>query len=127
MSQTFELTHTFRFEAAHSLPHVPADHKCRRLHGHSFSVDVIVRGELDPKLGWLVDYGDIKAAVAPLREQLDHYHLNEIAGLENPTSENLAIWIWDRLQPGLPLLHSLTVRETCNNACTYFGGGDKLR
>lgn len=122
----FELTHTFRFEAAHHLPHVPADHKCRRLHGHSFVVDVVVRGPLDPKLGWLVDYGEIKGAVAPVRERLDHYHLNEIEGLENPTSEMLAVWIWERVHAQLPILHSITVRETCNNACTYFGPGGSL-
>ena len=119
--RTFELTHTFRFEAAHHLPNVPADHKCRRLHGHSFTCDVVVRGDLDEQMGWLVDYGDIKAAVAPLRSQLDHYYLHEVEGLENPTSENIAAWIWDRLLPAMPLLYSVTVRETCNNACTYFG------
>ena len=112
---------TFRFEAAHLLPNVPAEHKCRRLHGHSFATDVVVRGEIDPRLGWLVDYAEIKAAVEPLRQLLDHRHLNEIEGLENPTSENIAIWIWERLLPALPGLAEVRVAETCNNACVYRG------
>jgi 6-pyruvoyltetrahydropterin/6-carboxytetrahydropterin synthase len=115
------LVKDFRFEAAHLLPKVPAGHKCRRLHGHSFQVDVEVCGEVDADLGWLVDYADIQAAFAPLLEQLDHRYLNEIEGLENPTSEILARWIWDRLAPRLPLLARLTVHETCNSRCIYEG------
>jgi 6-pyruvoyltetrahydropterin/6-carboxytetrahydropterin synthase len=116
-----ELQKDFRFESAHHLPHVPADHKCRRLHGHSYRVTVTVRGEVDPVMGWLIDYGDIKEAVAPIRERLDHYYLNEIEGLENPTSEVLAAWIWERLKPLLPCLHSLHVHETCESSCIYRG------
>ena len=83
-----ELRKSFQFEAAHLLPHLPETHKCRRLHGHSFRVEIVVAGECDPQLGWLMDYADIKAAFKPLWEQLDHRYLNEVTGLENPTSEN---------------------------------------
>jgi 6-pyruvoyltetrahydropterin/6-carboxytetrahydropterin synthase len=115
------LSKTFRFEAAHDLPTFPLDHKCRRLHGHSFRFDVIVEGEVDPAKGYLVDYGDIKAAANPLVKRLDHYYLNDIEGLENPTSEVLARWIYDRLKPALPQLSSIIVHETCSSSCTYSG------
>jgi 6-pyruvoyltetrahydropterin/6-carboxytetrahydropterin synthase len=114
-----ELRKTFQFEAAHLLPRLPETHKCRRLHGHSFKVDVVVSGICDPDLGWLIDYADIGAAFRPLWEQLDHRYLNEIPGLENPTSENLAAWIWDRLKPKLPLLAEIMVAETCTARCVY--------
>ena len=94
-----EVFREFRFESAHWLPNVPADHKCRRLHGHSFRVDVHVCGEIDSELGWIVDFGDIDTAFAPIHEAVDHRCLNEVAGLENPTSEHLAQWIWQRLAP----------------------------
>ncbi|TXD41755.1 6-carboxytetrahydropterin synthase QueD [Lujinxingia vulgaris] len=117
-----ELVKEFRFEAAHRLPNVPEGHKCQRLHGHSYRVTVTVRGEVDPQMGWLLDYGDIKAAVKPLIvEQLDHYYLNEIEGLENPTSEVLAGWMWERIKPVLPQLHSLQIHETCESSCIYRG------
>jgi 6-pyruvoyltetrahydropterin/6-carboxytetrahydropterin synthase len=116
-----ELRKTFQFEAAHRLPHVPADHKCARLHGHSFSVEIVVAGECDPKLGWLMDYAEVSAAFKPLLKQLDHYYLNEIAGLDNPTSENVARWIWERLKPALPLLTEIVVAETCQSRCVYRG------
>lgn len=118
---TVELVHRFTFEAAHFLPRVPEDHKCRRMHGHSFAAEVVVRGPVDPSLGWVVDYADIKAAVAPLRHRLDHHLLNEVEGLENPTSEMIAVWIWERLAPTLPGLTEVRVAETCNNACVYRG------
>jgi 6-pyruvoyltetrahydropterin/6-carboxytetrahydropterin synthase len=121
MSPQVELIHRFTFEAAHSLPNVPEDHKCRRLHGHSFAAEIVVRGEVDPKLGWLIDYADIKAAVAPLRDRLDHRHLNEVEGLENPTSEMIAVWIWERLEAPLPGLAEVRVAETCRNSCVYRG------
>lgn len=116
-----ELRKTFQFEAAHLLPHLPATHKCRRLHGHSFKVEVVVAGECDPKLGWLMDYADITAAFKPLWAQLDHYYLNEVIGLENPTSENIAIWIWDKLKPTLTELTEIVVAETCTARCVYRG------
>ena len=115
------LAKSFRFEASHALPNVPADHKCRRVHGHSFRVVVRVRGPVDAHTGWVMDYAEIARAFEPVREALDHRHLNDIAGLANPTSELLAGWIWERLAPSLPMLDSLTVRETCTAACTYRG------
>jgi 6-pyruvoyltetrahydropterin/6-carboxytetrahydropterin synthase len=116
-----ELRKTFQFEAAHLLPHLPQTHKCRRLHGHSFSVEIVVAGECDPKLGWLMDYADITKAFRPLWERLDHYYLNEVPGLENPTSENVATWIWRELKPRLPLLTEVVVAETCTARAVYKG------
>ena len=116
-----EIFKEFGFEAAHRLPTVPEGHKCARLHGHSFRVEVHVRGDLDPRLGWVMDFADLKAAVKPVIAELDHYYLNEIAGLENPTSEVLARWLWARLLPALPTLTRIVVRETCTSGCTYHG------
>jgi 6-pyruvoyltetrahydropterin/6-carboxytetrahydropterin synthase len=117
------LVKDFRFEAAHLLPHVPAGHKCRRLHGHSFRVEVEVAGTVDEDRGWLIDYADIQAAFAPLQDALDHRYLNEIEGLDNPTSEVLARWIWERLAPRLPSLSRITVHETCTSRCVFEGDG----
>lgn len=114
----------FTLEAAHRLPHVPEGHKCARLHGHSFRVEVHVSGPIGEDSGWVMDFADIKAAFAPLHERLDHRYLNEIAGLENPTSERLAAWIWDRLKPALPLLSEIVVHETCTSGCRYCGPSD---
>lgn len=111
----------FTFEAAHRLPYVPAGHKCHRLHGHSFRVEIHVRGEVAPETGWIMDFSDIKAAFKPLHAELDHNFLNEVPGLENPTSENLAMWIWDRLELSLPGLSEVVVRETCTSGCIYTG------
>ncbi|MCS1411881.1 MAG: 6-carboxy-5,6,7,8-tetrahydropterin synthase [Verrucomicrobia subdivision 3 bacterium] len=116
-----ELRKTFQFEAAHLLPLLPEDHKCRRLHGHSFKVEVLIAGACDPELGWLMDYADVSKVFKPLWEQLDHRYLNDVDGLENPTSEVIAKWIWDRLKPELPGLSSIAVEETCNSACIYRG------
>jgi 6-pyruvoyl tetrahydropterin synthase/QueD family protein len=113
------LSKSFHFEAAHDLPTFPADHKCRRLHGHSFRFDVIVEGDVDPAKGYLIDYGEIKKVVDPIVKQLDHYYLNEIEGLSNPTSENLTHWLWERLKPLLPLLSTIRVHETCTSMCEY--------
>lgn len=115
------LTHEFRFEAAHRLPEVPEGHKCARLHGHSFRVEVAVRGPVDARSGWFVDYQQIHDAWAPLDAALDHRYLNEVAGLDNPTSERLARWIWERLAPHLPGLARVTVAETCDARCEYEG------
>jgi 6-pyruvoyltetrahydropterin/6-carboxytetrahydropterin synthase len=111
----------FRFEAAHRLPHVAADHKCARLHGHSFAVTVWVDGPVGPDTGWVMDFADLSAAFAPLHDRLDHRYLNEIEGLENPTSEVLAMWIWDRLAPELPALSRIDIHETCTSGCRYEG------
>jgi 6-pyruvoyltetrahydropterin/6-carboxytetrahydropterin synthase len=116
-----ELRKTFQFEAAHRLPRLPKSHKCRRLHGHSFQVEIAVAGECDAKLGWLMDYAEIAAAFEPVREKLDHNYLNEIPGLKNPTSENLAAWIWEKLKPKLPPLTEVVVAETCAARCVYRG------
>ena len=111
----------FSVEAAHRLPQVPEGHKCARLHGHSFRIEVHVRGEPDSKLGWVMDFADVKAAFAPVFEQLDHRYLNEVPGLDNPTSERLAVWIWDALKPALPALSKIVVHETCSSGCVYQG------
>lgn len=108
----------FQLEAAHRLPNVPAGHKCARLHGHSFRIEIHVEGEIDPHMGWVMDFGDLKTAFAPIYEQLDHHYLNEIEGLENPTSEVLARWIWRKLQPDLPLLEKVVVHETCTSGAS---------
>jgi 6-pyruvoyltetrahydropterin/6-carboxytetrahydropterin synthase len=115
----------FTVEAAHRLPNVAPGHKCARLHGHSFRIEIHVRGPLGSQTGWVLDFADLKSAFQPLFEQLDHHYLNEIDGLENPTSENLAIWIWDRVQPVLPLLSKVVVRGTCTTGCVYDGPGKR--
>lgn len=121
MSDVIELVKDFRFEAAHFLPQVPEGHKCRRIHGHSFRGEVAVRGPIDPKVGWVMDFADLKKAVDPIVARLDHYLLNEIGGLENPTSELLAVWIWQQLQPMVPNLFRITIEETCTSRCHYYG------
>lgn len=115
---------TFRFESAHRLPAVPAGHKCGRLHGHSYSVEVHVRGAVGAASGWIMDFAEIEAAWRPLDEALDHRYLNDIAGLENPTCEHLARWIWRRLRPGLPSLARVVVQETCTSGSIYEGEQD---
>lgn len=115
-----EIFREFTFEAAHRLPKVPEGHKCARLHGHSYRIQLNVTGKVDPQAGWLMDFGDLKKAFQPLHAQLDHYYLNDVPGLENPTSEVLARWIWDRLIGQLPL-SAVTVRETCTSGCVYRG------
>lgn len=115
-----ELFKEFTFEASHYLPRVPEDHKCGRLHGHSFHVTIFVEGPVDEETGWVVDFAEIKRAWAPLDAQLDHYHLNDIPGLWNPTSEVLAKWIWARLEHTLPL-SAVQVKETCTAGCIYRG------
>ncbi|MEU8294129.1 6-carboxytetrahydropterin synthase QueD [Streptomyces pseudogriseolus] len=116
-----EIFREFTFEAAHRLPNVPDGHKCARLHGHSYKVVVHVEGDVEPQAGWVMDFGDVKRAFKPIEAELDHYYLNDIAGLENPTSEVLAKWIWERLNGDLPALSAVTVRETCTSGCTYRG------
>ncbi len=116
-----EIYKEFSIEAAHRLPHVPAGHKCARLHGHSFQISIHVSGAVEPQAGWVMDFADIKAAFHPIYERLDHHYLNDISGLENPTSENLARWIWRELKPALPLLSKITIKETCTSGCIYFG------
>jgi 6-pyruvoyltetrahydropterin/6-carboxytetrahydropterin synthase len=120
-SQIVEIFKEFTFEAAHRLPNVEAGHKCARLHGHSFQVSVHLTGPVRTPDGWVRDFKDISCAMSPLLDVLDHHYLNEVEGLENPTSEILAHWIWERLRPALPELSEVTVRETCNSGCVYRG------
>jgi 6-pyruvoyltetrahydropterin/6-carboxytetrahydropterin synthase len=116
-----EIFKQFTFEAAHRLPMVPPDHKCARLHGHSYAITLHVQGDLDEQMGWFMDFAELTTAFAPVHDELDHRYLNEIAGLENPTSENLARWIWQRVAPALPGLCKVVVRETCTSGCVYDG------
>ena len=116
-----EIFKEFHLESAHRLPNVPPDHKCARLHGHSFRVSIHVAGPVDAKRGWVRDFADIKQAFVPLHDQLDHRCLNDVPGLANPTSENLAIWIWERLKPALPDLARIVIHETCTSGCDYRG------
>lgn len=116
-----ELRKTFHIEAAHRLPNVPAGHKCARLHGHSWRIEVAIEGPVGEHTGWVMDFADLKAAFQPIHERIDHHYLNDIPGLENPTSERLAVWIWAELKPRLPLLSELVVAETCTSACVYRG------
>ena len=111
----------FTIEAAHLLPNVPEGHKCKRLHGHSFKIEIHVGGDIDPELGWVMDFTDIKDSFKPIFEQLDHHYLNDIEGLENPTSENLARWLWLTLLPNLAQLKKIVVKETCTSGCVYQG------
>ncbi len=112
---------SFQFESAHRLMHLREDHKCRRLHGHSFKVDLVCEGTPDPRTGMVVDFAEIKNAFQPCHELLDHHYLNEVEGLEVPTSENLAKWIWDRVRPQLSCLSEVIVHETCTARVAYRG------
>lgn len=116
-----EIYKEFTFEAAHRLPNVPDGHKCSRLHGHSYRVTLHLDGEVQEINGWVTDFADISGVAKPVIAELDHYYLNEIPGLENPTSEVLAMWIWDRVAPELPQLSQVRVRETCTSGCNYRG------
>jgi 6-pyruvoyltetrahydropterin/6-carboxytetrahydropterin synthase len=116
-----ELSHAFHFEAAHRLPHVAADHPCARMHGHSYTVVVSLEGPFDPQSGWVLDFGELAAIAAVPIAELDHRLLNDIPGLENPTSEVLAAWLWDRLAPDVPGLMNIEVRETTDTSCTFRG------
>ena len=111
----------FTFEAAHRLPHVPSTHKCSRLHGHSYRCEVHVSGPVNETAGWIVDFADLTAAWQPIHALLDHHYLNEVDGLENPTSEVLAAWIWTHLKSAIPPLSKVIVRETCTSGCVYTG------
>lgn len=115
----------FSIDAAHRLPNVPDGHKCSRLHGHTFRVEVYVDGDVDERGGWVIDFADIQAAFLPLHGILDHNYLNDIEGLENPTSENLARWIWVRLKPSLPQLCKVVVQESPQSGCVYSAGSEQ--
>jgi len=116
-----EIFKVFTIEAAHRLPFVPTGHKCGRLHGHTFQIEVHVQGPLDPQFGWIIDFAHIKGAFKLVEDQIDHRYLNEVEGLENPTSENVARWVWQKLKPSLPSLSRIVLRETCTSGCIYTG------
>jgi 6-pyruvoyltetrahydropterin/6-carboxytetrahydropterin synthase len=116
-----ELFKVFKFDAAHRLPNVGQEHKCSQLHGHSFSVEIHIQGSVDPHAGWVMDFADIAEAFKPLHDQLDHKYLNDIDGLDNPTSENIAKWIWNQLHLALPQLSKIVVQESTESGCIYAG------
>ena len=119
-----ELKKEYRFEAAHRLPRVPEGHKCHRLHGHSYRIELHVRGAVDPQTGWLIDFGVLDDIFeAEVYQRLDHRYLNDVPGLENSTSENLGAWLWQALRPRLPQLIAVTVWETADACCIYRGEG----
>ena len=116
-----DLFQTFTFEAAHRLPQITEAHKCVRLHGHSFRVELHTGREFGGDNGLVLDCADVSAAFRPVHDRLNYHYLNEIDGLENPTSERLSIWIWERLKPALPRLSAVAVHETCTAGCRYRG------
>ena len=116
-----EIFKVFKFDAAHRLPNVGQGHKCSQLHGHSFRVEIHIQGAVDTRFGWVMDFADIAHAFQPLYDQLDHKYLNDIDGLDNPTSENIAKWIWTRLRPTLSHLSKVVVQESTESGCVYRG------
>jgi 6-pyruvoyltetrahydropterin/6-carboxytetrahydropterin synthase len=116
-----EIFKAFKFDAAHRLPNVGRGHKCSQLHGHSFSVEIHIQGSVNPHSGWVMDFADIAAACQPIIDQLDHKYLNDIDGLDNPTSENIAKWIWKHLRLALPQLSKIVVQESPESGCIYAG------
>ena len=121
MDTSMEIHYGFTFDAAHKLTRVGKDHKCANLHGHTFEVFLYVRGPVTETRGWVVDFADIKKTFAPILSRLDHHYLNEIPGLQNPTSENIAKWIWRELRPQLPILTKVLVKESLRSGAEYHG------
>jgi len=123
-----EIFREFTFDAAHRLDHLPPGHKCARLHGHTYRLTVYLDGPLDPTMGWVVDFAEVKRLTQRVLEPLDHHLLNDVPGLEQPTTERIAMWVWDRLKPELPQLSKVVLWENANSGCTYTGpsgeGGD---
>jgi 6-pyruvoyltetrahydropterin/6-carboxytetrahydropterin synthase len=120
MAVRTEISRSYQIEAAHRLPNVAPGHKCARLHGHSFEITLHVRGELAPKLGWILDFAEIDRAFEPLFAQLDHNYLNDVPGLDNPTSELLARWVLERVRLPAGRLHAVSIAETCSSRCTVY-------
>lgn len=114
----------FTVDVAHRLPNVHPGHKCSNMHGHTFRIEVHIRGTVQSKTGWVMDFAEISSAFKPLYDQLDHKCLNDIEGLENPTSENLSRWIWQQLMPSLPGLSKIVVQESPESGCIYEGPDD---
>ena len=119
--QTMQIFKSFTFDSAHFLPHVPEGHKCRRMHGHTYLLTVYLDGDLDERLGWVADFAEVKSVVKPLVEALDHRVLNDIEGLENPTCEHIAVWLWDKIKPKLPQLSKIKLMETPTSGTIYSG------
>ncbi len=119
MKPQHEIRKTLNFESAHFLPKLPTDHPCSRTHGHSYKVTICVRGDLDPAFGWVMDFSILKRAAAPLIQMLDHRLLNDVSGLENPTSEVLGLWFYERLKRDIPDLHQIIISETCSSESHY--------
>ncbi len=115
----FELSQSFTIESARFLPHLPQEHPCSRIHGHSFLIRLIIRGPVDQKIGWVMDYSDIQKAMEPILKLTDHQQLNKVQGLENPTTETLCQWIYNKLKNQLPLLHQVEIKETATTSCVY--------
>jgi len=115
------LTKDFLFDAAQSLPRVSPEHRCSRLHGHGFKAEITIEGEVNPEMGWIYDHAEISRVVNPVIKILDHSYLNEVPGLENPTMECIAAWLWEKLLPDLPALAEITIHETPTARCTYRG------
>ena len=116
-----EIYKEFSFDSAHFLPNVPEGHKCRNMHGHTYRLKVVIEGEPDPTLGWLMDFKELKDKVGIVIEQLDHKLINDIKGLENPTAELITIWIWKQIRPVLPLLTRIELYETPTTGVIYRG------
>ncbi len=116
-----EIYKRFTFDSAHFLPNVPDDHKCKNMHGHTYTLTAYFEGDLDSEMGWLIDFGDVKKVVKPIIDVLDHKLLNNIEGLENPTCEIIAIWIWNKIKPKLPLLSKVILDETPTSGAIYAG------
>ncbi|MDW3211258.1 MAG: 6-carboxytetrahydropterin synthase QueD [Reichenbachiella sp.] len=111
----------FAFDSAHFLPNVPEGHKCKNMHGHTYNLTVYLEGDLDTELQWVMDFKELKDVVKPVIESIDHQLLNDIEGLENPTAERIVVWIWEQIQPKLPLLSKLELNETPTSGAIYEG------
>lgn len=116
-----EIYKRFVFDSAHFLPNVPDGHKCKNIHGHTYRLTVYLEGDLDEELQWVMDFKDLKDVVRPVIDTLDHRLMNDIEGLENPTAERIAVWIWDKIKPNLPLLSKIELNETPTSGVVYRG------
>ena len=112
----------FNIESARSIPNLPKTHPCHHIHGHSFKIIISVQGDVNEQNGFVVDFQDIDDAFDPLKKELDHSYLNDIEDLQNPTSENICIWIWNKIQSSLPNIYKIEIRETDSTGCIYKGG-----
>lgn len=116
-----EIFKQFTFDSAHFLPNVPPGHKCREMHGHTYRLVVHLEGELDKNLGWVMDFADVNRVIDPIVKRIDHQLLNNIEGLENPTCERIAVWLWDQIKPQIPLLCRIVLHETPTSGVVYEG------